>query len=50
MLEAMSMVMYGLGWVELRRFFYPTHHGELKKISNSTQPTWIGLGRVEPMG
>ena len=30
------------------RFFYPTHHGGLKK--NQTQLTCIGLGRVEPMG
>ena len=57
MLEATGMVMYGLGWVELRRFFDPTHHGELKKIQLNpthhkvlTQPTLIGLDRVEPMG
>ena len=42
MLEAMSMVMYGLGWVELRRFFYPTHHGELKKYPTPPNPHGSG--------
>ena len=42
---------------QVKGFFDPTHHGRLKKIQlNSThhrgptQPTWIGLGWVEPMG
>ena len=44
----------------MRGFFNPTHHGGLKKSNptqpitgvqpNPTQPTWIGLGQVEPMG
>ena len=49
--------VHGLGWVGLRGFFDPTHHGGSKKIQpnpthhiNPTQPTWVGLGRVEPMG
>ena len=37
--------VHGLGWVGLRRFFNPRW---VKK--NITQPTWIGLGRVEHMG
>ena len=41
--------MHGSGWVGLRGFFDPTHHGGLKK-SNSTQPTQIRLGWVESMG
>ena len=43
--------VYGLGWVELRSFFNPTHRGGLKKKTQSnpthhrglTQPTWNGL-------
>ena len=43
--------VYGLGWVELRSFFNPTHCGGLKKKSQFnpthhrglTQPTWNGL-------
>ena len=52
--------MHGSNWVKLREFFDPTHHGGLKKSNptqpitgvqpNPTQPTWIGLGQVEPMG
>ena len=48
--------VHGSGWVGLRRFFDLTHHGGSKKIQpnpthhiNPTQPTWVGLGRVEPM-
>ena len=53
--------MHRSGWVGLRRFVDPTHHGESKKIQsnpthhisptqpNPTQSTWFGLGRVEPM-
>ena len=37
--------VHGSGWVGLRRFFNPRW---VKK--NTTQPTWIGLGRVEHMG
>ena len=41
---------------QVKGFFDPTHHGRLKKKSNSTQPiTGVqpnphGLGWVEPMG
>ena len=51
--------VHGSGWVRLRGFFDPTHHGGSKKNStqpnpshksNPTQPTWVGLGRVEPVG
>ena len=42
-----------MGRVEI---FYPTHHGGSKNIQpnlihhiNPTQPTWVGLGWVEPM-
>ena len=37
-------VVHGSGWVGLRRFSNPSW---VKK--NTTQPTWIGLGRVEHM-
>ena len=49
--------MCGSGWVGLRGFFDPTHHGGSKKIQpnlthhiSPTQPTWIGLGQVKLMG
>ena len=49
--------VHGSGWVELRGFFDPTRHDKLKKIQpnpthhiSPTQPIWVGLGRVEPMG
>ena len=49
--------VHGSGWIGLREFFDPTHHGGLKKIQpitgvqpNPTQPTWIRLGWVKPMG
>ena len=48
--------MHGSGWVGLRGFFDPTHHGGSKKIQHNptyrispTQPTWVGLGQVELM-
>ena len=48
---AISRGVHGSGWVELRGFFDPTHHGESKKIQpNPTQLTWVKLGQVEPMG
>ena len=44
------------GWVKLRGFFNPTHHGGLKKIQPNathhkgpTQPMWIGLDWVGPI-
>ena len=44
-------------WVKLRGFFDLIHHGESKKIRpnpthhiSPTQPTWVGLGWVKPMG
>ena len=45
--------VHGSGWVRLRGFFDPTHHGGSKKIQPN--PTHhisprVGLGRVEPMG
>ena len=49
--------MHGSGWVELRGFFYLTHHGGLKKIQPNpthhislTHMGWVGLGWVKPMG
>ena len=43
--------VHGSGWVELRGFFDPTHHGGTKKIKpnpthhiNPTQPNPHGLG------
>ena len=37
--------VHGLGWVWLRGFFDPTHHGGSKKIQpNPTQPNPHGLG------
>ena len=43
--------MHGLGWVKLRKFFDPTHHGGSKKIQpnstyhiSSTQPNPYGSG------
>ena len=49
--------VHGSDWVELREFFDPTHYGGSKKIQpnpthhiSPTQPTWVGLGRVEFMG
>ena len=49
--------MHGWDWVGLREFFDPTHHGGSKKIQpnpahhiSPTQPTWVGLGRIEPIG
>ena len=52
-----SSGVHGSGWVGLRGFFDPTHHGGSKKIQlnpthhiNPTQPTWVGLGRIKPMG
>ena len=43
-----------MGRVEI---FYPTHHGGSKNIQpnpihhiNPTQPTWVGLGWVKPIG
>ena len=43
--------VHGSDWVRLRRFFDLTHPGGSKKIQpNPTQPTWVGLGWVEPMG
>ena len=55
MLRVWLRGVHGSGWVRLREFFYPTHHGALKKSNpleefNPTKPTWIGLGWVEPMG
>ena len=44
--------VHGSGWVKLRMFFTPTHHGRVEKNStppnlsqgsNLTQPKWIGL-------
>ena len=55
LLEPLGRGVYGLGWVELRRFFDPTHHGGLKKIQpnltyhisptqpNPTYMSWVGL-------
>ena len=37
--------VHGSGWVGLRGFFDPTHHGGSKKI----QPNPTHMGRVEPM-
>ena len=49
--------VHGLGWVGLRGFFDPTHHGGSKKIQpnqthhiSPTQPNPNHMGRVEPMG
>ena len=53
----MARDVHGSGWVGLRRFFDPTHHGGLKKIQlnpthhiGPTQPNPTHMGRVEPMG
>ena len=42
--------VHGSGWVRLRGFFDPTHHGGSKKIRPNpthhiipTQPTWVEL-------
>ena len=47
----------GCAWVGLRGLFDLTHHGGSKKIQpnpthhiHPTQPTWVRLDRVEPMG
>ena len=52
----LSKGVHELGWVKLRGFFNPTHHGGLKKIQPNpthhkgpTQPIWIGLDRVGPI-
>ena len=57
----MSRGVHGSGWVGLRGFFDPTHHGGSKKIqpnptqpnpslkSNPTQPNPTHMGRVESM-
>ena len=41
--------VHGSGWVGLRGFFDPTHHGEPNPSHKST-PTHHGSGQVEPMG
>jgi len=49
--------VHGSGWVGFRGIFDLTHHGGLKKIQpnpthhiSPTQPTWVRLGQVEPIG
>ena len=42
--QEMSMGVHRLGWVWLRGFFDPTHHGGSKKIQfNPTQPKFLFL-------
>ena len=49
--------MHESGWIGLKGFFDPAHHGGLKKIQhnpthliNPTQSNLTHMGRVEPMG